>query len=136
MRAQFAPSVERGRLPGESGGEPGETFGAFRLAGPCGTTLLCVVGDGIGWEEFGLPLPAWEHVSVSTATRCPTWKEMEWVREQFWRDDETVIQFSVPRADHLSLHPYCLHMWRPIGVEIPRPPAITVAPEVRDAPRP
>ena len=24
------------------------------------------------------------------------------------------------------MHPYCLHMWKPIGVEIPTPPSILV----------
>ena len=79
-------------------------------------------------EDAGLPLPRWEHVSVSLARRCPTWTEMEWVRDQFWEPHECVVQFSVPRAVHISHHPYCLHMWRPIGIEIPLPPSITVAP--------
>jgi hypothetical protein len=81
-----------------------------------GVMLRAIASDGLGWE----------HVSVSTETRCPTWDEMEFIRELFWRDDETVMQLSVPRADHINQHPYCLHWWRPIGLDIPRPDAILV----------
>jgi hypothetical protein len=79
-----------------------------------GVTLQVIASDGLGWD----------HVSVSLRHRCPTWAEMEYIRELFFRDDETVMQLSVPRRDHISLHPYCLHLWRPNdGREIPRPSA-------------
>ena len=64
----------------------------------------------------------WEHVSVSRADRCPAWDEMEWVKRQFWHDGDTVMQLHVPVADHINVHPRCLHLWRPVDVEIPRPP--------------
>lgn len=83
-----------------------------------GSTLKVIASDGEGWD----------HVSVSLATRCPTWDEMEYVRSLFFRDDETVMQLSVPRADHLNFHKFCLHLWRPQHAEIPRPPGILVAP--------
>jgi hypothetical protein len=102
---------------------PGDTFGWFTLPGPLGTKLRVVVGDGKEWPLEG---PAWEHVSVSTERRCPTWIEMEFIRQAFFEDDETVVQFSVPRAVHINLHEHCLHMWRPIGIEIPMPPKICV----------
>jgi len=70
----------------------------------------------------------WDHVSVSLRNRVPTYDEMEMVRELFFRDDETVMQLSVPRSDHINCHPYCLHWWRPQNAEIPRPPAILVGP--------
>jgi hypothetical protein len=77
-----------------------------------GIVLTVIASDGEGWE----------HVSVSTSRRCPTWEEMEFIRGLFWRDDETVMQLSVPRASHRSLHPYCLHWWKPTDQDIPRPP--------------
>lgn len=120
MRPAFSPFVERHRDGGES------TWGSFLLPGPKGDRLRVVVGDGVEWEEAGLPLPAWEHVSVSLKTRTPTWAEMEWVRELFFADDELVLQFSVPRAQHINIHEHVLHLWRPIGVEIPLPPPVCV----------
>ena len=69
----------------------------------------------------------WEHVSVSTPDRCPTWEEMEWVKREFWDESDTVMQIHVPAAEHINCHPYCLHLWRPSSGDIPRPPAYMVA---------
>ncbi|CAB4130410.1 hypothetical protein UFOVP119_34 [uncultured Caudovirales phage] len=68
----------------------------------------------------------WEHVSVSLADRCPTWDELEWVKRQFWEPGDTVMQLHVPVSEHRCVHPFCLHLWRPLGAEIPRPPAYMV----------
>lgn len=74
-------------------------------------------------------IPGYEpEFSGPLARRTPTWREMEWVRDQFWEPEELVVQFSVPRSQHISYHDYTLHMWKPIGVELPLPPSITVAP--------
>ncbi|GJD92875.1 DUF7694 domain-containing protein [Methylobacterium iners] len=64
----------------------------------------------------------WDHVSVSHRKRCPNWPEMSRIKELFFRDDECAMQLHVPAADHINNHPYCLHLWRPHHVEIPRPP--------------
>ena len=71
---------------------------------PAGTvTLLVRVSEGCGWD----------HVSVSLPHRTPTWAEMETVRALFFRDDETVMQLSVPRDEHVNIHDHTLHLWRP-----------------------
>jgi hypothetical protein len=70
----------------------------------------------------------WEHVSVSHPDRCPTWEEMDEIKRRFWAPQDTVMQLHVPVSDHKSLHDYCLHLWRPLTGEIPRPPSIMVAP--------
>jgi hypothetical protein len=80
--------------------------------------MVIVVSTGEGWE----------HVSVSLKDRCPTWDEMEWAKHKFWEDGDTVMQLHVPTSDHLNFHRYCLHLWRPLNCEIPRPPGIFVAP--------
>lgn len=92
--------------------------------------LMAIASDGTYWDELGYPPPAWEHVSVSTAVRCPTWEEMCWVKDLFWDPEDVVIQLHPPRSEWVNCHPYCLHMWRPIGVVLPRPPAMTVGPGV------
>lgn len=68
----------------------------------------------------------WDHVSISTANRCPTWDEMEQIKRLFFEDHETAMQLHVPPADHINNHPYCLHLWRPTHMEIPRPPGFMV----------
>lgn len=93
--------------------------GAFRIESPIDRgELVIIASDGGGWDR----------VSVSRRNRCPNWQEMEHVKRIFFRDDETAMQLHVPPAEHLSHHPFCLHLWRPQNVEIPRPPAMMVAP--------
>ena len=75
-------------------------------------TMVVIASVGEGWD----------HVSVSRATRCPNWAEMEQVKRLFFKDDETAMQLHVPVADHISVHPFCLHLWRPLDREIPLPP--------------
>lgn len=87
-----------------------------------GYELRAMVSDGMGWE----------HVSITVApknkeaTRCPTWEEMCWMKTQFWDDDDCVIQFHPPKSEHVSMHHFCLHLWRPIGIELPLPNKLMV----------
>ncbi len=89
-----------------------------------GYTIYCIVSDGGGWE----------HVSVTIApqgkdaTRTPTWDEMCWVKNQFWGEDECVIEYHPPKSEYVSCHPFCLHLWKPVGIDIPMPPSIMVGP--------
>jgi hypothetical protein len=75
----------------------------------------------IASEEMG-----WEHISVSRVDRCPTWEEMCLVKDLFWDDTDCVIQYHPPKSDYVNNHPYCLHLWRPIGIELPKPDSIFV----------
>jgi hypothetical protein len=65
----------------------------------------------------------WEHVSVSTPSRCPTWDEMCLVKLLFWDAEDCVMQLHPPESRWINNHPHCLHLWRPQAVEIPQPPA-------------
>lgn len=75
--------------------------------------LRVLASDGEGWE----------HVSVSTPSRCPTWLEMCFIKSLFWDDEDGVMQVHPPKSQWISNHPYCLHIWRPIDQEIPKPPS-------------
>jgi len=99
--------------------------GAFLIHGPLGL-LTVIASDGSDWSESGLTGLPWEHVSVSTPHRTPTWKEMHYVKALFWADDEIVMQLHPAQSDWVNNHAHCLHLWRPLGREIPTPPAITV----------
>ena len=70
----------------------------------------------------------WDHVSVSTDTRCPTWHEMSFVHRLFFYDDEVAMQLHVPATDHINNHPFTLHLWRPWSKlrRIPLPPKTMV----------
>lgn len=74
----------------------------------------------------GPGMPKWEHVSVSTSTRCPTWEEMCLVKKLFWRDDETVVQFHPAESEYVNRHPFCLHLWRDVETDHQLPPRILI----------
>jgi hypothetical protein len=86
-----------------------------------GEVLAIVASVGLGWDP----------VSVSLRHRCPRWDEMAEVKRVFFRPCETAMELHVPPAENISYHPFCLHLWRPQGAKIPRPPAVLVAPAPR-----
>lgn len=99
----------------------GDDGGAFELIyrRPVSRTrvrLKVVASHGLGWD----------HVSVSTPHRTPTWDEMEHVKRLFFHDDEWAFQLHVPAAEHINLHPYTLHLWRPQVLPIPLPDPLLV----------
>lgn len=96
--------------------------GAFFIPRRAGEPPLKVIASD-GWMEPG---EAWEHVSVSLPHRCPTWAEMCAVKALFWDDEDAVVQYHPPRSDYVNNHPFCLHLWRPVGAALPRPPALMV----------
>lgn len=102
-------------------GGPGDsTCGTFLIPSPIDKAPIRVIASsGEGWD----------HVSVSLEKRCPDWSEMEHIKHLFFRDSETAMQLHVPPADHINCHPHCLHLWRPLDEDIPRPPAWMVGPE-------
>ncbi len=127
MKKQYPDIVEKGRIKGGAyATSHGDTCGAFVLKAPSGGRLRLLVSDGAEWVEHELPGPPFEHVSVSLEDRCPTWEEMCWVKSLFWEPEEVVVQYHPPESEYVNRHPYCLHLWRPIGVEVPRPPSVTV----------
>jgi hypothetical protein len=71
----------------------------------------------------------WDHVSVSLPHRCPTWNEIELVRNIFSYPSETWVQFGVPEKEHVNYHPYCLHWWRDRYRGHRLPPSIMVGPK-------
>ena len=74
----------------------------------------------------------WEHASISLGTkkrsvdRCPTWEEMCYIKNLFWEEEECVVQYHPPKSEHVSMHPYCLHLWKPTYMRLPRPHPIMV----------
>lgn len=95
------------------GGVGDETCGVFEVPSPIdGGSMMIIASSGGGWE----------HVSVSRKNRCPNWPEMSHVKHLFFKDNETVVQYHVPSANHVNDHPNCLHLWRPTNTELPRPP--------------
>ena len=96
------------------GGDGGAGEGLFFIKSPIDREILRIIASsGMGWD----------HVSVSRADRTPIWDEMDRVARLFFEDHEAAMQLHVPPIDHINLHPYTLHIWRPQDVDIPRPPS-------------
>jgi hypothetical protein len=81
---------------------------------------LRIISSGVDTKH------GWEHVSVSCENRTPTWDEMCRVKKLFWRDDETVVQFHPKESECIEDMPYCLHLWKKVGIEYELPPGILV----------
>lgn len=124
MRSPFSDRVERARERAGSiwASSPGDDFGRFGLRTNAGVTLVVLVSPG----SEDIP---WQHVSVSTRTRCPTWEEMAWVKSLFFEDEEVVVQFHPPRSQYVNHHPFCLHLWKHNALSFPLPPSIAVGPK-------
>lgn len=124
MRNLHEYKIERWRDRGKHiadyyGGIGDETCGVFLVPSPIDNIWMRIVAS----SDLG-----WDHVSVSRAKRCPNWPEMEYVKRLFFAPHEVCMQLHVAESEHLSVHDFCLHLWRPNdGTKIPQPPSITVA---------
>ena len=129
MKPAFPERVERGR---DTKGHfhpssRGDQWGCFDLDTNDRVRLRIVVSPGGDEVPF-------EHVSVSTRTRCQTWDEMCWVKSLFWDDEEAVVQFHPPKSQYVNDHPYCLHLWKPTGYELVLPPMVAIGIGIRVKP--
>lgn len=92
-------------------------FGAFLIPMKTHTHPIRIIAhDGKSGEFTG-----WEHVSVSYSDRCPTWEEMCVIKDTFWGPEDCVVQFHPPQSEYVNNHPFVLHLWRPLEVNIPTP---------------
>lgn len=88
--------------------------GAFKVF-VGGRSFFVIASSGGGWE----------HVSVSPGgkkSRCPTWNEMCAIKNMFFDEEEVVMQLHPAKSEYVNIHPYCLHLWRPLEQKIPMPP--------------
>ena len=88
----------------------------MRYAGNKRNELSIIASTGAGWD----------HVSVSLPKRVPTYYEMKWVKQLFFKPDEVAVEYHVPTSDHVNVFDYCLHLWRPTDEPFPMPPMIFV----------
>lgn len=97
-------------------GNLGDEFnGAFKINFQ-GSFYNVIASNGMGWE----------HVSVSNNQRIPSWEVMCKIKEMFFEDEEVVIQYHPKKSEYVNNHPKCLHLWKPINIEIPTPPKFLV----------
>lgn len=92
------------------GGTGDAKSGAFKVF-VNGRSFFVIASSGGGWE----------HVSVdpNSKKRCPTWDEMCAIKDMFFDEEEVVMQLHPAKSEYVNIHPYCLHLWRPLEREIP-----------------
>lgn len=95
----------RKRHPQLGASPPDSLYGYFVV--PFNEKHLAVISSGEAHSGIN-----WEHVSVSLPDRCPTWEEMCHVKDLFWGEHETVIQFHPRKSNYVNNHQNCLHLWR------------------------
>lgn len=79
-----------------------------------GSKYFVIASNGCGWE----------HVSVSNKKHIPSWKVMSKIKDLFFEESETVIQFHPKKSEYVNNSNNCLHLWKPINNEIELPPTI------------
>jgi hypothetical protein len=101
-------------------------YGAFLIESPePGWQLVLICDDGTN-DEVAESL-GWEHVSVRALrgkqSRIPSWKEMAFVKDLCWDDDDVVVQYHPRKSDYVNLHPHVLHLWcsRLLPFPVPSP---------------
>jgi len=47
---------------------------------------------------------------------------MCFIKDLFWDGEDVVIQHHPKKSEYVNRHDNCLHLWRPVAVEIPTPP--------------
>ena len=94
-------------------------IGIFEIPLNSNETAMVVADNGVS-------SPEWEHVSVSTPTRCLTWEEMCMIKDLFFDDDEAVIQIHPAKKNYVNLDEFCLHLWKPKNQKLPLPQSYIV----------
>lgn len=53
----------------------------------------------------------WWHASISHKDRMPTYSELAALHLAVWGRDGWAYQVFAPRADHVNIHSFALHLW-------------------------
>ena len=83
-----------------------------------GRSFFVIASNGCGWD----------HVSVSPKNqkRCPTWDEMCAIKDMFFDEEETVVQYHPKKCEYINDHPYVLHLWKKQNEDFQLPPQYMV----------
>jgi hypothetical protein len=103
--------------------------GLFYLDSPRpGWKLAVIASDGEGWEHISLQAFRYKGIGALIQSRTPQWDEMCYAKDQFWDAEDLCIQVHPRHSEYVNCHPNVLHIWRPIGIEIPTPDQYLIGP--------
>lgn len=52
------------------------------------------------------------HLSISTATALPSYKELKFARYRYCPDEIYMAEIFPPQKEFVNLHPYVRHLWQ------------------------
>ena len=95
---------------------------AFKIPVEKKMSLAVILSWGGGWDHASV------HgiVNNSDLSFTPTWKDMCMIKNLCWKKEEWVIQYHPAETEYINIHNNVLHLWRPQGKEIPKPPKVFV----------
>ena len=91
---------------------------------PPGWTIVEEIDEAIMWrkEKAKMTVMAsvareqddrvWIHLSMSHDNRMPTYEELYYLKRHWGGDDYKCIMVLPSRDEHVSLHQYCMHLFR------------------------
>lgn len=80
---------------------------------------LVIVSNGLGWDHVSVTLHKKNGANIK---RCPSYEEMQMVKEKVFSEEEVVFQLHPREEDYIDTHPYCLHLWKPNNCNMSIPP--------------
>lgn len=84
-----------------------------------GEFYLVVASNGEGWDHISVSLHRKNGANIK---RCPSFQEMQMVKEKIFGEEEVVFQLHPREEDYINTHPYCLHLWKPNNCSMIVPP--------------
>lgn len=124
--------------PGSGQWGDGITYGMAVLSGPTGRELMVQFSAGDGWEHVSASVvrlkphkPGTQSGTIKPTGKIPNWDEMSFLKGIFWDPEDCVVQYHPPESEYVNFL-NVLHLWRPIDVDLPRPPAILVGPPTQE----
>ena len=88
-----------------------------------------IASTGMDWDHVSVSLCITKNDKEYSLPRCPTWEEMCYIKELFFEEEETVLQYHPAKSDYVNCYPYVLHLWRPQLEKIPIPDSMMVGPK-------
>jgi len=106
-------------------GEAAGNNGAFVFDNG-GTRLYCIASDQMGFDHVSV------HAIRNGKVYTPSWAQMCWIKDQFWGEEDCVVQYHPAKAAYVNMHKHTLHLWRPTRQTLPVPnPLMVGIPEAK-----
>jgi hypothetical protein len=103
-----------------SGEDGGEFVIPHRLKNYATRKYLVVASNGMGWEHASI------HIMQGRESLTPNWEDMCYIKNLFWEESDTVIQYHPAKNDYVNVHPNVLHLWRATEQAFPQPPKVCI----------